>query len=57
MFTVGSAYRMIMETKRRRENFLEGRAEVSNAPQEEEGGGRSCGVLKFLQSCAFLLGD
>ena len=37
LFTVKSAYRMIMDTKRRREKNLEGRSEQSNYLQEEKG--------------------
>jgi hypothetical protein len=36
VFSVRSAYRMLMETKIRRENFLEGRAEPSNSEQDEK---------------------
>ena len=37
LFTVKSAYRMILDTKRRREIFLERRSEQSNYLQEEKG--------------------
>jgi hypothetical protein len=36
VFSVRSAYRMIMETKHRREGFLEGRTEASNVGDEEK---------------------
>jgi hypothetical protein len=36
VFSVRSAYRMIMDTKHRRENFLEGRTEASNIELEEK---------------------
>ena len=35
LFSVRSAYKMIMELKRRRENYIEGRSESSNEMQQE----------------------